>query len=131
MIYVNMKDLNKDTVLEIDDIPIPNLSRYGWKYSDLDSSNSYTSETGKLVRDMIRANQLTISLSWERLKLQELSNILQIGTGKDKYKIKYLDVYSASMKTGYFYPDDRDVQSLRIKTVSDGLFSLTFNYIEI
>lgn len=130
MTDVVLTNLDEDFVLEIDDVPVPSPSSYGMKYSDLDSSNSYTSETGSLVRDMIRANQVTLSLSWDKLKLPELSKILQVGTGKDMYKIKYLDVYSASMKTGYFYPNDRNVKAIRIKTVSKGLYSLTFNYIE-
>ena len=96
MTDVVLTNLEEDFVLEIDDVPVPSPSSYGMKYSDLDSSNSYTSETGSLVRDMIRANHVTLSLSWNKLKLPELSKILQVGTGKDMYKIKYLYCSEAS-----------------------------------
>ena len=117
-------------LLTCDGVKLKNPSTYNIQYSDLDSDNSYTSETGYLVRDMIRSNHRTISVSWNRLTLAELSSILKTCTGNPAYTLTYLDFYSGEMQTGKFYPDNRQGNSKKIYSLGSGLYSLSFNFIE-
>lgn len=121
-------------LLKVDGVVLPNPSVYDTTYADLDSSNSYTSETGVLNRDMIRGNHRTIVVEWTRLKLSELQTILRSvsddGKLKPSFSLEYFDLYSGTLKTGTFYATDRSVKSKRIRTTSDGLFSVSFNFKE-
>lgn len=126
--------MSKLNLLTVDGTVLPNPTTYDPTYSDLDSSNSYTSETGVLNRDMIRGNQRTIAVEWSHLKFPELQTILRSVSDDDKLKpsfqLTYFDLYSGTFKTGKFYATDRGVKSKRIKTLSDGFFSVSFNFIE-
>ena len=121
-------------LLEVDGVVLPNPSKYDPTYADLDSANSYTSETGVLNRDMIRANHRTIAVEWTKLKFSELQLILRSVSDdsrlKESFSLKYFDFYSGTFKIGKFYATDRGVKTKRIRTTSDGLFSLTFNFKE-
>ena len=126
--------MSKIDLLIIDGTVLPNPSTYDITYADLDSSNSYTSETGILNRDMIRGNHRTIAVEWTKLNLLDLQAILRSVSDdnslKSSFKLKYFDLYSGTFKTGKFYATDRGVKSKRIRTDSDGYFSLSFNFKE-
>lgn len=126
--------MSKIDLLTVDGTVLPNPSVYDPTYADLDSSNSYTSETGVLNRDMIRSNHRTIAVEWSKLKLSELQTILRSVSDNDSLKpsfeLKYFDLYSGTFKTGKFYATDRGVKSKRIRTTSDGYFALSFNFKE-
>lgn len=126
--------MSKIDLLMVDNTVLPNPSVYDPTYADLDSSNSYTSETGVLNRDMIRGNHRTIAVEWSKLKLSELQTILRSVSDdeslKDSFNLRYFDLYSGTFKTGKFYATDRGVKSKRIRTTSDGFFSLSFNFVE-
>lgn len=117
-------------ILKCDGVQLKNPTTYDIQYADLDSDNSFTSETGFLVRDMIRANQRTIAVSWDRLTLGELSSLLKRCTAKSSVTLEYLDFYSGVITTGKFYTDNRQGATRKIKTLANGLFSLSFNFIE-
>ena len=121
-------------MLKVDGTPLPNPTAYDITYKDLDSSNSYTSETGVLNRDMVRGNHRTITVDWSLLKYSELRTILRCVSDDDRLKpsftLEYFDFYSGSYKTGKFYASDRGVKSKRIRTLSSGYFSVGFNFIE-
>lgn len=122
------------TLLKVDGVALKNPSTYDPTFKDLDSSNSYTSETGVLNRDMIRGNHRTINVEWTKLNLQELQTILRSVSDdealKPSFQLEYFDVYSGTFKTGKFYATDRGVKTKRIRTTSDGYFSLAFNFVE-
>lgn len=126
--------MSKLTLLKVDGVILPNPSTYDTTYADLDSSNSYTSETGVLNRDMIRGNHRTIAVEWSHLKLSELQTILRSVSDdkslKPSFQLTYFDLYSGTFKKGKFYATDRGVKSKRIRTTSDGFFSISFNFIE-
>lgn len=126
--------MSKIDLLTVDGVVLPNPSTYDPTYADLDSSNSYTSETGILNRDMIRGNHRTIAVEWSKLKLSELQIILRSVSDdnslKPSFQLKYFDLYSGTFKTGKFYATDRGVKSKRIRTTSDGYFALSFNFKE-
>ena len=126
--------MSKIDLLKVDGITLPNPSTYDPTYKDLDSPNSYTSETGVLNRDMIRGNHRTIAVEWSKLKLSELQTILRSVSDdnllKPSFNLEYFDLYSGTFKKGKFYASDRGVKSKRIRTTSDGLFSISFNFIE-
>ena len=122
------------TLLTVDGVALPNPSVYDTTYADLDSSNSYTSETGILNRDMIRGNHRTIAVEWTKLNLSELQTILRSvsddSTLKASFTLVYFDLFSGTFKSGQFYASDRGAKTKRIKTTTDGLFSLSFNFKE-
>lgn len=115
-------------LLKVDNVSIKNPSYYDMSYSDIDGSNDYTSETGIYNRDLVRTNVATISVSWDRLTLSELSELMQRLTGKIKYTLTYIDFYSGDFKTGNFRSVSAKGKAKKIYSLGNGLysFSLTF-----
>lgn len=116
-------------LLTVDGVALREPSQYEITYKDLDSSNSYTSETGILNRDMIRSNQHTLSVGWDRLTANELVTILQAVSGKSEFKLTYFDFYTMTYRTGRFYAGDRKGVGKKVREVN-GLYSVSFNMIE-
>lgn len=123
-----MSDIN---LLTCNSVVLKNPSSYDVNYSDLDGENSYVGETGHTVRDMIRANQVSIAVSWDRLTLSELSSLLTTCTGNSSYTLTYLDFRTGAFKTSTFRPDNRSGKAKKIRNISSGLYSLSFNFIEL
>lgn len=109
-------------------------STYDITKADLDSENSYTSETGVLVRDMIRANHVTISVAWEHLTQVQLQAIASlISNGSSSFNLQYWDYYTGSNRTGKFYAHDRSGQAIRVNRTNNGgyeQYSLSTQLIE-
>lgn len=116
-------------LLTVDGVALREPSKYDITYKDLDSENSYTSETGILNRDMIRSNQHTISVGWDRLTANEMKVILQAVSNKSEFQLKYFDYYDMDYKTGRFYANDRQGVGKKVRKIG-GLFSLSFNITE-
>lgn len=116
-------------LLTVDGVALKDPSDYDITYKDLDSENSFTSETGILNRDMIRSNQHTLSLGWDRLTADELKTILQAVSGKSEFMLTYFDFYAMEYKTGRFYANDRKGTGKKVRKVK-GLFSVSFNITE-
>ena len=116
-------------LLSVDGVALREPSKYDITYKDLDSENSYTSETGILNRDMIRSNQHTISVGWDRLTANEMKVILQAVSNKSEFQLKYFDYYEMDYKTGRFYANDRQGVGKKVRKIG-GLFSLSFNITE-
>lgn len=116
-------------LLTVDGVELRNPSKYDLTYKDLDSSNSFTSETGILNRDMIRSNQRNIAVGWARLTASELQTILHAVSGKAEFSLRYFDYYEMNYKTGRFYANDRQSVGKKVR-VKNGLFSISFNIIE-
>lgn len=116
-------------LLTVDGVSLREPSKYDITYKDLDSENSYTSETGILNRDMIRSNQHTISVGWDRLTASEMKVILQAVSNKSEFQLRYFDYYDMDYKTGRFYANDRQGVGKKVRKIG-GLFSLSFNIIE-
>lgn len=116
-------------LLSVDGVALREPSKYDITYKDLDSENSYTSETGILNRDMIRSNQHTISVGWDRLTANEMKVILQAVSNKSEFQLKYFDYYDMDYKTGRFYANDRQGVGKKVRKIG-GLFSLSFNITE-
>lgn len=127
------------TLLAVDGINLPNPSNYDPDYKDLDSSNSFTSETGILNRDMIRGNHRTVHAAWNNISFSAMRKILSAisadNVSKESFQLRYYDYFSASFKTGKFYASDRNIKTSRIKFSSStatptGRFNLTVDLIE-
>ena len=116
-------------LLTVDGVALREPSKYDITYKDLDSENSYTSETGILNRDMIRSNQHTISVGWDRLTANEMKVILQAVSNKSEFQLRYFDYYDMDYKTGRFYANDRQGVGKKVRKIG-GLFSLSFNITE-
>lgn len=116
-------------LLSVDGVALREPSKYDITYKDLDSENSYTSETGILNRDMIRSNQHTISVGWDRLTANEMKVILQAVSNKSEFQLKYFDYYEMDYKTGRFYANDRQGVGKKVRKIG-GLFSLSFSITE-
>lgn len=117
-------------LLTADGTVLANPSQYDVIYKDLDSSNSYTSETGVLNRDMIRANHVTVQCQWGRLTESQCRTILSSISGKESLQLKYWDYLSWSFKIGKFYATDRQVGGLHVSQDSHGRYSISFNFVE-
>lgn len=115
--------------ITVDGVLLPNPSSYDVQYADLDSENSYTSETGVLVRDMIRSNQRTVSVSWDIVSNSQLQAILQAISGRDSFQLKYWDFFDDDYRTGKFYADNRKTSAIRLKKVR-GRLTLSTSLIE-
>ena len=128
------------TLLTIDGVELPNPSKYDMTYSDLDSENSYTSEAGYLVRDMVRSNHVTIDVSWDKLKPKQTKLILGAVSGKSSFKLRYLDKKTNSFieegakdnngVTRKFYATDRKSGVIKAFSLANGYDSLSFQIIE-
>ena len=117
------------TLLTADGVSLREPSKYEISYEDLSSQNSFTSETGILNRDLIRSNHRTLSVGWDRLTANELTEILQAVSGKSEFSLTYFDYYYMSYRTGRFYANDRKVIGKKVRDVN-GLYSVSFNMIE-
>lgn len=126
-------------LLTIEGVALKEPSSYDLTYKDLDSENSYTSETGYLNRDIIRVNQRNIAVSWDSLSSSELKTILNainLGSSatsekssKNFLSISYFDYMTMTQRTGTFYPDDRGAKGKLVRA-KNGRFSISFNFIE-
>lgn len=116
-------------LLTVDGVELKEPSVYDITYKDLDSDNSYTSETGILNRDMIRSNQHTISVSWTRLDVNEMKTILHAVSNKSEFQLTYFDYYDMDFKTGKFYAADRKGTGKLVRKTG-GYFALSFDLIE-
>lgn len=116
-------------LLTVDGVALREPSQYDIEYRDLDSENSYTSETGILNRDMIRSNQRKISVGWDRLTAEEMRVILHAVSGKSEFQLHYFDYYDAEYKDGRFYANNRQGVGKKVRKIG-GLFSLSFNITE-
>lgn len=112
-------------LMTADGVELPNPSKYDLTYKDLDSDNAFTSETGILNRDMIRANQVNISTSWDSLTQSQLKTIMQAISGKESFSLAYWDYYDMEFKTGTFYAQDRSISGIRVKQTG-GRYSISF-----
>lgn len=111
-------------LLMIDGVVLKNPTKYDIEYADLDSENSYTSETGVLVRDMIRSNHVTITVEWNYLTSSEVKSILQTIKGKSEFKLTYLNTLEDAQVQGRFYAQNRKVGGKLVR-LSNGLYSLS------
>lgn len=107
-------------LLSVNGTSLKEPSKYDIVKRDLDSENSYTSEEGILVRDMIRANHVTIDVAWERLTQAELQAIVsQISNGQSSFNLTYFDYFVGQDKTGKFYSADRSSSGIKVKKNKD------------
>lgn len=108
-------------LLSVNGTDLQEPSTYNITKRDLDSENSYTSEVGVLVRDMIRANHVTIDVEWGRLTQAQLQAIAsKISNGADRFQLTYYDYYIGQDVTGTFYAHDRSGQAIRVRRTNDG-----------
>lgn len=138
---------NMLTVVSRNDVTyaLKNPSKYELTYADLDSDNSFTGELGYLNRDMVRANHTTIDVSWDKISFDDAQNILKavsdIGKkNKAFFYLKYYDYYAKAFinakavddngKVRRFYATDRKTGTIKIKSTTNGLCSLSFSIIE-
>lgn len=116
-------------LLTVDGVVLKEPSSYDMTYKDLDSDNSFTSETGILNRDMIRGNQRNISVSWDRLTPTEFKSIMHAVSGKSEVQLRYFDFYDMDYKTGKFYAGNRSGTGKKVR-LKNGIFSLSFEFTE-
>lgn len=103
-------------LLSVNGTGLKEPSTYNIVKRDLDSENSYTSETGILVRDMIRANHVTIDVAWEHLTQAEFQSIASlISGGSDHFTLTYYDYYRGIDATGTFYAYDRSGEAIKVR----------------
>lgn len=104
------------SLMSVNGTPIRDPSVYDIDKKDLDSENSYTSETGILVRDMIRSNHVTIKVQWDNLKPDEMHELCNLISHDDvsQFNLTYYDYYTGQDVTGEFYAHDRSGSAIKI-----------------
>lgn len=107
-------------LLSINGTPLKEPSKYDIVKRDLDSENSYTSEEGILVRDMIRPNHVTIDVAWEHLTQAQLQQIVSLISRDDiaqqsEFQLTYYDYFKNTDVTGRFYVSDRQSSGIKIR----------------
>lgn len=108
-------------LLSVNGIALQEPSTYNITKGDLYSDNSYTSETGYLVMDMIRPNRVTIDVEWGRLTQAQFQAIAsQISNGIESFQLTYFDYYIGQDVTGTFHAQDRSGQAIRVRRTNDG-----------
>lgn len=104
------------SLLAVNGVELPNPSTYDIEKADLDSENSYTSETGKLVRDVILFNHVTINVEWEHLTREQMAVINSCLNGEQKeFTLHYYDYYTATVESDKFYVYNRSGKGIRVK----------------
>ncbi len=77
--------------LTIDEVKMPTPSGYTYVEADFDSSDSKRSETGVLVRDVIRTNVLAPEFTWNAITTVELNKILLAVNQSPRHNITVFD----------------------------------------
>lgn len=115
--------------LTVDGVVLPRESSCNPTYGDV-VVNSYTSETGKDVRDVIRTNKVTLAVEWTGLSVADASTILNVCSGRVSFSLRYFDIMLQAFRTSTFHVDDRGVNTIRLITASKGRFNISFNFVE-
>jgi hypothetical protein len=122
------------SLMSVNGTALKEPSTYNIVKRDLDSENSYTSETGILVRDMIRANHVTIEVAWEKLSLSELQALSSlISNGQPSFTLTYFDYFTGADVTGKFYAHDRSGTAVKVNRRNDNgyeCYQLSTQFIE-
>ena len=83
---------------------------------------------------MIRANHVTINVSWDFLTETEMQAIASlISNGVDHFSLTYYDYFTGTTQTGTFYSSDRSGNAIAVRRrVQDGYerYSLSTSLIE-
>lgn len=111
-------------LLSVNGTDLQEPSTYNITKRDLDSENSYTSETGILVRDIIRANHVTIDVAWEHLTLVQFQAIAALISKDNKeeqkqFTLTYFDYYKGTNVTGTFYAHDRSGTAIKVRRITN------------
>lgn len=115
--------------LTVDGVALPRESSCNPTYGDV-VVNSYTSETGKDVRDVVRTDKVTLAVEWNGLSVDDASTILNACSGKVSFSLTYFDIKLKAFRTSTFHADDRGVNTIRLISTSTGRFSISFNFVE-
>ena len=112
-------------VLIIDGVELKSPSSYSIGFQDLDSNNSFTSESGVLNRDVIDYNYLKINVKWDRLTNDECMNIYNAINGKSGFSLTYFDPRFMVLRTKRCYAGNRDGSGIKVREIN-GRWSLGF-----
>lgn len=91
-------------------------------------ANKFTSELGNDVIDYIGFSKTTLSVTWENLNISELSTILSACTHKKSISVTYFNTELSAMYTESFTVSDRKSKTRKIKSTSNGRFSLSLEF---
>lgn len=104
------------SLLAVNGTVLPDPSTYNITKADLDSENSYTSETGALVRDVILFNHVTIDVEWEHLTREQIQTINSLLNNEQKsFTLHYYDYYTGQVENKEFYVYNRQGKGIRVK----------------
>jgi len=119
--------------LTIDGVKMPTPSKYTYVEADFDSSDSKRSETGYLVRDVIRTNVHSPEFSWNALTTVQLRQLLQAVNKSTRHNITIFDPNeTAYQKTfiGYAQATRKVETLLPSENPKDTLWKLSMTFIE-
>ena len=118
-------------MISINGTRLPKPTKYQVGLSDLDSSDTTRTESGKLVRNRVRQGVTKIELSFI-LKGSEVAPVLQL-IEPAKFEVTYFDPRVFVNKSINAYVGDRSCNMLKYdptKSREDILWEVSFNLIE-
>lgn len=115
----------------INNVGLPNPTKYSVPLSDLDSSDTSRNELGELVRNRVRQGIRKIELSWV-LRGSQVPGLLKL-IKPAKFRVRFLDPNTFTYQEANMYVGDRSC-SMKLYTddmdVDETLWDISFNLIE-
>lgn len=118
-------------MLYIDQVKMPNPSKYDVQFSDLDSSESARNELGVLLRNRIRQGVAKISVAW-KVRSSVVATILE-AIEPSQLEVSYFNPLTNDYGNATMYVSDRKCQLVLYTSemeFSDAIWELSFNLIE-
>lgn len=119
--------------LTIDGVKMPTPSKYTYVEADFDSSDSKRSETGVLIRDVIRTNVHSPEFSWNALTTVQLCQLLQAVNQSDTHNITIFDPNETDLQKtfiGYVQATRKTEAILPRENPNNTLWKLSMTFIE-
>lgn len=118
-------------MLYINEVHMPNPSKYDVQFSDLDSSESARNEQGVLLRNRIRQGVAKISVSW-KVRGDKIATIIG-AIEPAELEVKYFDPRKNAYGEATMYSSDRNCQLVLYTEdmdFSQALWEISMNLIE-
>lgn len=119
--------------LTIDGVKMPTPSKYAYVEADFDSSDSKRSETGELIRDVIRTNVHSPEFSWNAITTAQLRQLLQAVNKSTRHDITIFDPNETNFQktfVGYAQATRKVEALLPRENPNDTLWKLSMTFIE-
>lgn len=118
-------------MIYINEVHMPNPSKYDVQFSDLDSSESARNELGVLLRNRIRQGVTKISVTW-KVRGDKVATIMK-AIEPAEFEVTYFDPRRNTYSEATMYGSDRNCQLVLYTedmAFSQALWEISMNLIE-